>query len=74
MNMTIKRKKPTDYPQFTFRLDAKTKDKLTREVEEVTQILNSKLTDDNYMLRKNDIVIEALNIGLATLKKRGKIK
>ena len=68
--MAVKRKKPTDYPQFTFRVDSETKDKLSKDIEEVTQLLNSKRGPDEYMYRKNDIIIEALTSGLSLIKKK----
>ncbi len=72
--MISKRKKPGDYPQFTFRVDAETKDKLSKMVEEVTNLFNKNLNTDEYIYRKNDIIIEALLSGLSSMKKKGPSK
>lgn len=67
--MRKKGKKPSDYPQFAFRISSELKEKLNSMVEEVTDIYNKQLEDGEYLYRKNDIIAEALEIGLVQMKK-----
>jgi hypothetical protein len=65
--------KVTQNPQFSFKLDPETKKELMQNVALVTEMLNNQIEPDRYRFRKNDIIIEALNRGLALIKKE-KIK
>ena len=67
--MRKKGKKPSDYPQFAFRISSELKEKLNIMVEEVTDLYNKQLEDGEYLYRKNDIIAEALELGLAQMKK-----
>ena len=67
--MRKKGKKPSDYPQFAFRISSELKEKLNSIVGEVTDLYNKQLEDGEYLYRKNDIIAEALEIGLAEMKK-----
>ncbi len=67
--MRKKGKKPSDYPQFAFRISSELKEKLNTMVEEVTDLYNKHLEDGEYLYRKNDIIAEALEIGLVEMKK-----
>ena len=68
--MRKKGKKPSDYPQFAFRISEELKKKLNLLVEEVTDLYNKQLEDGEYLYRKNDIIAEALEIGLMQMKKK----
>lgn len=67
-------KKPSDYPQFTFRITEELKTRLNELIEEVTDIYNKKIDDGEYLYRKNDIIAEALELGLMQMKKNNKKK
>lgn len=62
-------KKPSDYPQFAFRISEELKVRLNDLVEEVTTLYNEQIPDEEYLFRKNDIIAEALEIGLMQMKK-----
>ena len=62
-------KRPSDYPQFAFRISEELKERLNELVEEVTELYNKQITDGEYLYRKNDIIAEALEIGLMQMKK-----
>ncbi len=67
--MQKKGRRPSDYPQFAFRLTAEAKERLAEMVDEVTELYNKSVTSGEYLFRKNDIIIEALEIGLKQMKK-----
>ena len=67
--MQKKGRRPSDYPQFAFRLTAETKEHLSSMIDEVTDLYNKSVPPGEYLYRKNDIIIEALEIGLAQMKK-----
>lgn len=64
-------RKPSDYPQFAFRISQVEKAELTQLIDEVTELYNSNLNPGDYAIRKNDIILEALNIGLRVMQKKG---
>lgn len=66
------RRKPSDYPQFTFRINEELKDRLSELVEEVTELYNKNIQEGEYLYRKNDIIAEALELGLMQMKKNPK--
>ncbi|MCB9062527.1 MAG: hypothetical protein H6622_13475 [Halobacteriovoraceae bacterium] len=68
--MNKKGRQPSDYPQFAFRLSATAKEKLTEMINEVTDYCNKDLGPGEYMFRKNEIIIEALERGLKDIKKK----
>jgi len=65
-----KKKLSGEYPTFAFRVSKEDKLKITKLIDDVTDKLNSKLGEDDFRLRKNDVIVEALNIGLKKLKGR----
>lgn len=67
--MQEQRRKPSDYPQFAFRVTAEKKDRLSEMINEVTELFNKNVSPGEYLYRKNDIIIEALEIGLKQMKK-----
>ena len=66
--MRKKGKKPSDYPQFAFRVSDEIKDRLSSLVEEVTDLYNKHVPDGEYLFRKNDVIAEALERGLKQMK------
>lgn len=72
--MELRKKKkarnPNDYPLFAFRVTKQsTKDELEREVERVTRLCNEARKPDEFKVRKNDVIVEALKLGLVQLRK-----
>lgn len=67
-----KKKTPADYPQFAFRLSSNDqKERLNKMIEAVQAIYNRGLDKETEKkINKNDIIVEALEIGLSTMKKR----
>lgn len=65
-------KRPSDYPQFAFRISEELKERLNKLVEEVTELYNKQISEGEYLYRKNDIIAEALEIGLLQMKKSPK--
>ena len=66
----MKPKRKSIYKQFAFRVDAKKKKELMKEIDSVKDYLNSKLGREYQRLRKNDVIIDALERGLKLLRKR----
>ena len=64
------RKRPQDYPQLTFRVTSEIKVEIMDDVEVIVEGLNNKREDQTYVIRKNDVIVEALKIGLKQLKKK----
>ena len=63
------KKKPSEYPLFAFRLEADKKDRLNSALEAVRDDLNKRLGPDDKLWMKNDVIYEALLLGLPILKK-----
>lgn len=66
-----KKKHPSDYPQLTFRVSDDDKKRINELVEEVVTASNAKLDPANKLFRKNDVYVDALFLGLLTLKQKG---
>lgn len=64
-----KKTQPSDYPIFAFRVSNEEKDVLSVEIENVVKLLNKRVSEDEKVWRKNDVIVEALKRGLAQLKK-----
>ena len=64
------KKMPSEYPQFTFRVSKSKKDELSDLISAIQASRNRKRGDSDPFLNKNDVIIEALEIGLRTMKKR----
>lgn len=63
--------KPSDYATFAFRLISHSKrDELFRKVEAVRVHLNDRLPDGERRRRKNDVIVEALELGLKALARK----
>ncbi|MDD4974386.1 MAG: hypothetical protein PHY93_08530 [Bacteriovorax sp.] len=67
--MTKKSRTSSDYPQFSFRITADLKEQLNNMIDEVVDLYNKNVPDGEYLYRKNEIIIEALEIGLTQMKK-----
>ena len=63
------RKLSSEYPQFAFRISKKKKDALTTEVEAIQATRNRRRKESEPFINKNDVIIEALELGLKAMKK-----
>jgi hypothetical protein len=68
-----KKKAPADYPLFAFRISETDKDRLNKLIEEIQELYNAERAHDEKHINKNDVIVAALDKGLALLK-RGKLK
>lgn len=64
------KKKPQDYPQFAFRVSDDVKQELMDKIEAVAKALNKGRTEDDRVIRNNDVIIRAIYKGLPLLKKK----
>lgn len=62
------KKTPNDYPKFAFRLDLEKKENLIAWVDKIYYLYQDRQDDDSFAIRKNDIILEALTIGLQSLE------
>ena len=65
-----KLKTPEDYEIFSFRTTEEQKAALNVAIDGVVELYNRKLPEGERKWRKNDVVMEALEIGLAAMKKK----
>lgn len=65
-----KKMHPSDYPQMAFRVSMEDKDSLSKLIDSVHISANKKIEDDEKRVKKNELIVEALFIGLQTLKKK----
>lgn len=66
-----KRKVPSDYPQLPFRISLEDKNRINELSEEILANSNKALEAEEKVFRKNDVLVDALYLGLMTLKKKG---
>lgn len=64
-----KLKTPEDYQIFSFRATQAQKDELNALIESVVDLYNRKKEDNEKMYRKNDVIMEAIQKGLAAMKR-----
>ena len=67
---TKKKKTPADYPQMQFKVTQLEKDELTSRIDKLVDFYNDNKSPTELRTRKNDIIIEALEIGLSKLEKK----
>jgi len=65
-----KLKTPEDYEIFSFRTTEDQKTALNIAIDGVVELYNRKLPEGTRKYRKNDVIMEALEIGLAAMKKK----
>lgn len=64
-----KLKTPEDYEIFSFRTTKEDKEALNAAIEEVVELYNRRLDEGHRKIRKNDVIMEALEKGLALMKR-----
>lgn len=60
--------KPSNYAQFSFRIDEEEKKILNKRLDNLLEILQSNQKEDEYVMRKNDLILRALKRGLTLLE------
>ena len=65
------KKTPADYPQMAFRISEDDKKNINFLAEELINVSNASLQPKQKLFRKNEILVDALYLGLLELKKRG---
>lgn len=65
-----KKKLPTDYPMFSFRISLEDKARLGKLIGKAVKLSNANREEDDFIIRKNDIIIEALEEGLRRIIKK----
>lgn len=64
-------KKPADYPQMIFRVNQRDKDKLYDLIDKIVELLNRDADKKGMRrVRKNDVIVDALIIGLQSLERK----
>lgn len=63
------KKMPSEYPQFTFRVSKDKKAELSEIIETIQTAKNKNREEGDPFVNKNDVIIEALEVGLKALKK-----
>lgn len=61
--------KPSDYSQFSFRIDEDAKSELNLKIEELLEIQKNNKKEDEYSPKKNALILKALLKGLISIEK-----
>lgn len=64
----MKKRPSNSYPKLSFRVDTETKDELLEWVDSLYCHYLDRKGKDEYTVKKNDIIIEALKIGLQQIE------
>ena len=67
--MSKKLRHPSEYAQFSFRIDESDKLELNQLLEEILEIQRERKKEDEYSPKKNELIVNALHIGLTAIKK-----
>ena len=64
------KKTPSDYPQLCFRLPNETeRQRIDALIEEIQVAYNEKRKDGDLVIRRNDVILDALERGLTAMKR-----
>ena len=65
------KKLPSDYPQMIFRVNQEDKDQLHTLIDRVVRLANRRQGNKGLkQVRKNDVIVEALLMGLQRMEKK----
>ena len=67
--MSKKLKKPSEYPQFSFRISEDDKLKLTVKLDEVLERLKENSKEGERIPKKNALILRAIRRGLSQIEK-----
>lgn len=65
---------PADYPTFIFRVSKTDKATLVSAIGKALRIVRSNQNEDEKLHNKNDVIVEALKIGIKAIEKRKRLK
>ena len=65
---------PSDYPIFAFRLSTEKKESLQKRLAKILNKIQSQQENDEKLMRKNDLILSALEKGLDIIEKENKTK
>lgn len=68
--MKVQKKESSDYGLFCFRLSKKERTELDELLDRAKSRLNKDKKKDEYVITKNQILFEAIKIGLPQVKKQ----
>lgn len=68
--MKAQKKESADYGLFCFRLSKSERDELNELLDKAKTRLNKNKRKDEYVITKNEIIFEALKLGLPKIKKQ----
>ena len=63
-------KKPSDYPQMYFRIEAKDKKKIEELVDQIIGKRQALMEEDAKQPKRNKLLVEALTMGLEIIRKQ----
>lgn len=66
------KKMPSEYPQLSFRVSIDDKKQLNELIDKVQVEINKKREDGSPFINKNDVIIQALYVGLKSIRTKGK--
>lgn len=72
--MAVKKlKTPADYGNLQCRVSKEQLTLLTRQIKQIVKELNEVIKDDKeeYVVRKNEVILEALRVGLPLVRQKG---
>ena len=64
------KKQPSDYPLFSFRLSHEEKEDLAERLLKARERLNRNKSDDEFIMTGNQILVEAIRLGLPLVKRK----
>lgn len=67
--MTKKLKKPSDYQQFSFRINEDDKIELNNRLDQLLAILKNNTKEGDYLPKKNGLILRAIKRGLTQIEK-----
>lgn len=68
MFIRMKREKKAAYPVFAFRIPQKDKVWLDQELDRLKAIVNRDRAEDEKVINKNDVILEALKLGFIQIR------
>ena len=63
-----KKKDSNDYPLVAFRISQDEKDEIMQELKKIVAMINENKDDDEKSVRKNKVFVEAMRLGLESIK------
>lgn len=62
------KKSPNDYPKFAFRIDSESKKEISEWVDSIYYAYQDRKDQRNIAIKRNDIILDALRIGLKAIE------